>query len=182
VGTDPRPPYYFPNGEAALPCRYYCNHNQITTVELRFDFLAVVVPLGGTTRTWNKGRYRSTVAAADVTKATHDLEAELTKHFGFTSFTPGQEQVISAIISGRDTLAVLPTGGIIMPFVFFSLLCCCPTLHSGCRRQVAVLPAAERVAHFGRRHCGLPSDRVDEGESLVLPLSFCFSFHLRFVA
>ena len=31
--------------------------------------------------------------------------------FGFASFRPGQEQVISAVLSGRDTLAVMPTGG-----------------------------------------------------------------------
>ncbi len=44
-------------------------------------------------------------------KATHDLEEELKKHFGFTSFTAGQEAIITSILSGRDTLAVLPTGG-----------------------------------------------------------------------
>ncbi len=31
--------------------------------------------------------------------------------FGYTSFRPGQEEVISAVIAGRDTLAVMPTGG-----------------------------------------------------------------------
>ena len=46
-----------------------------------------------------------------MVKATHDLEEELKKHFGFTSFTAGQEAIITSILSGRDTLAVLPTGG-----------------------------------------------------------------------
>jgi ATP-dependent DNA helicase RecQ len=31
--------------------------------------------------------------------------------FGFGSFRPGQEEAISAVLSGRDTLAVMPTGG-----------------------------------------------------------------------
>ncbi|HEX6708802.1 MAG TPA: ATP-dependent DNA helicase RecQ [Rubrobacter sp.] len=31
--------------------------------------------------------------------------------FGFDSFKPGQEEVILAVLEGRDTLAVMPTGG-----------------------------------------------------------------------
>jgi ATP-dependent DNA helicase RecQ len=31
--------------------------------------------------------------------------------FGFDSFRPGQEEVIQAVLDGRDTLAVMPTGG-----------------------------------------------------------------------
>ncbi len=31
--------------------------------------------------------------------------------FGFDSFRPGQEEVIRAVLGGRDTLAVMPTGG-----------------------------------------------------------------------
>ncbi len=34
----------------------------------------------------------------------------LKKYYGYTTFRPGQEAVISAILSGRDTLAVMPTG------------------------------------------------------------------------
>ena len=37
--------------------------------------------------------------------------AALEKHFGFTGFLDGQEEVISEIISGRDGLVVMPTGG-----------------------------------------------------------------------
>lgn len=38
--------------------------------------------------------------------------SELLKiHFGYESFLPGQEQAIDNILSGKDTLVVLPTGG-----------------------------------------------------------------------
>lgn len=35
----------------------------------------------------------------------------LTQHFGFSSFREPQEQVIQAILSGRDALVLMPTGG-----------------------------------------------------------------------
>ena len=31
--------------------------------------------------------------------------------FGFTDFRPGQEEIVAAILAGRDTLAIMPTGG-----------------------------------------------------------------------
>jgi ATP-dependent DNA helicase RecQ len=34
----------------------------------------------------------------------------LRTYFGYDSFRPGQEDVISAILAGRDALAVMPTG------------------------------------------------------------------------
>ena len=33
------------------------------------------------------------------------------KYFGYTAFRPGQEQLIEAILSGRDAFGVMPTGG-----------------------------------------------------------------------
>lgn len=35
----------------------------------------------------------------------------LQKYFGYNSFRPGQEAIIKSIISGRNVLAILPTGG-----------------------------------------------------------------------
>ncbi|MBR4824965.1 MAG: DNA helicase RecQ [Spirochaetaceae bacterium] len=35
----------------------------------------------------------------------------LKKHFGYKSFRPGQLDVIKSVLSGNDTLAVMPTGG-----------------------------------------------------------------------
>ena len=35
----------------------------------------------------------------------------LKKYFGYDIFRPGQEEIITAIINGRNCLAILPTGG-----------------------------------------------------------------------
>ncbi|NHC39063.1 RecQ family ATP-dependent DNA helicase [Bacillus sp. MM2020_1] len=39
-----------------------------------------------------------------------ELEKVLKKHFGYQSFKTGQKEVITSILAGRDTLAMLPTG------------------------------------------------------------------------
>lgn len=39
------------------------------------------------------------------------LTAALTRHFGFSSFRPHQEDIVSAVLDGRDVFAALPTGG-----------------------------------------------------------------------
>jgi ATP-dependent DNA helicase RecQ len=38
------------------------------------------------------------------------LLTTLQKHFGHHTFRPGQEQLVAAVLSGRDVLAVMPTG------------------------------------------------------------------------
>lgn len=40
-----------------------------------------------------------------------DLKEKLKNHFGFENFLPNQEEIIQSIISGQDTLAIMPTGG-----------------------------------------------------------------------
>ncbi|HXQ76787.1 MAG TPA: DEAD/DEAH box helicase, partial [Gemmatimonadaceae bacterium] len=37
--------------------------------------------------------------------------AVLKSAFGYDKFRPGQEAAVSAILAGRDTVVVLPTGG-----------------------------------------------------------------------
>ena len=37
--------------------------------------------------------------------------AALKRYFGFDSFRPGQEEAVGTVISGRDVMAVMPTGG-----------------------------------------------------------------------
>ena len=40
-----------------------------------------------------------------------DIRDILKKHWGFPAFRPLQEEIITSVLSGRDTLALLPTGG-----------------------------------------------------------------------
>ena len=40
-----------------------------------------------------------------------DARALLSSIFGFDAFRPGQEEIISAIMEGEETLAIMPTGG-----------------------------------------------------------------------
>lgn len=40
-----------------------------------------------------------------------DIQALLKKHWGFESFRPLQEEIILSVVEGKDTLALLPTGG-----------------------------------------------------------------------
>ncbi len=44
-------------------------------------------------------------------RASGDATDALERHFGFREFLPGQEPVVSSLLAGRDTLAVMPTGG-----------------------------------------------------------------------
>ena len=48
--------------------------------------------------------------AADSTPI-HDAKLALQKYFGFREFLDGQELVMASILSGRDTMVIMPTGG-----------------------------------------------------------------------
>src|SRR5438552_16686542 len=45
-----------------------------------------------------------------TTHAIDDVLVQLRKHFGHREFREGQEQIVSAVLGGRDVLAVMPTG------------------------------------------------------------------------
>lgn len=40
-----------------------------------------------------------------------DIHEILREHWGYTAFRPRQEEIIRSVLAGRDTLALLPTGG-----------------------------------------------------------------------
>ncbi len=50
-------------------------------------------------------------ASPEIPATTRDPRAALEKHFGFSEFKDGQDRVVSALLSGRDALVVMPTGG-----------------------------------------------------------------------
>ena len=40
-----------------------------------------------------------------------DTHGLLSSIFGFPGFRPGQEEIVDAVLAGRNTLAIIPTGG-----------------------------------------------------------------------
>jgi ATP-dependent DNA helicase RecQ len=46
-----------------------------------------------------------------VSTPIHDAKMALQKYFGFREFLDGQETVMASILSGRDTMVIMPTGG-----------------------------------------------------------------------
>lgn len=55
-----------------------------------------------------------TVSMSELAADSHlirDPLAALEHHFGFREFLAGQEPVVSSLLAGRDTMAVMPTGG-----------------------------------------------------------------------
>ncbi|MGH9676952.1 MAG: DEAD/DEAH box helicase, partial [Candidatus Acidiferrum sp.] len=43
--------------------------------------------------------------------AFEDLRSAIARHWGFHTLRPLQEQAMGAVLEGRDSLVVLPTGG-----------------------------------------------------------------------
>jgi len=57
---------------------------------------------------------KAPIRAASNIKVTSDsniLESQLQKHFGFDSFKGQQKEIIQALLDGRDTFVIMPTGG-----------------------------------------------------------------------
>ncbi len=52
-----------------------------------------------------------TAPRADVSVALDEARATLRQHFGYPDFRPPQVRAVQAVLSGRDALVVLPTGG-----------------------------------------------------------------------
>lgn len=50
-------------------------------------------------------------AALPLERASDDPRGLLASVFGFPGFRPGQEEIVQAVLAGRNTLAIMPTGG-----------------------------------------------------------------------
>ena len=51
------------------------------------------------------------VAQAEVLNLESELNRFYKETFGYQQFRPGQEEIIDTVLSGRDCLVVMPTGG-----------------------------------------------------------------------
>jgi ATP-dependent DNA helicase RecQ len=97
-----------------------------------------------------------------------DLEAVLRARLGHAAFRPGQREIVESVLSGRDTLAVLPTGG------GKSLTYQFPALVTGrCSLVVSPLLAlirdqVESARRTGIRAAGVDSTRPQQERSAVL--------------
>ena len=62
----------------------------------------------GSSRPFHHPSARSTRRSSGMYVDPRDL---LRRHFGYPDFRPGQEELVCAVLGGRDALGVLPTGG-----------------------------------------------------------------------
>ena len=49
-------------------------------------------------------------ARVEFPRLPHEPTTALRQYFGHDSFRPGQEEIVRAVLAGRDVLAVMPTG------------------------------------------------------------------------
>ena len=63
--------------------------------------------------TEKKNTAKKTVSGKTKKKSNsnHDIFAALQHHFGFEQFKQAQEEAINSLLSGRDTIVIMPTGG-----------------------------------------------------------------------
>jgi ATP-dependent DNA helicase RecQ len=101
-----------------------------------------------------------------------DLQTVIARHWGFTSLRPLQEQAMRAVLDGRDSLVVLPTGG------GKSLCYQAPAvLRGGTTCVVSPLIALMKDQVDGLRACGVAAAQLDS--SLTLPERIAIERDLR---
>src|SRR3984893_11497703 len=89
-----------------------------------------------------------------------DLKNLIMKHWGFATLRPLQEQAMEAVLSNRDSLAGLPTGG------GKSLCYQAPAvLRGGTTVVISPLIALMKDQVDGLRACGVPAVQIDSSQS-----------------
>src|SRR6516164_1840278 len=101
-----------------------------------------------------------------------DLLNIIEKHWGFGSLRPLQEEAMRAVISGRDSLVVMPTGG------GKSLCFQAPALlREGTTVVISPLIALMKDQVDGLRACGVPAVQIDS--SLTAAERFAYEMDVR---
>src|SRR5688500_321851 len=89
-----------------------------------------------------------------------DLKALVEKHWGFRSFRPLQQEAMTAVLEGHDSLVVMPTGG------GKSLCYQAPAvLRGGTTVVVSPLIALMKDQVDGLQACGVPAVQIDSSLS-----------------
>src|SRR6516225_1848578 len=90
----------------------------------------------------------------------HDLRAIIERHWGFRSLRPLQEPAMGAVLAGRDSLVVLPTGG------GKSLCYQAPAVLRGDTTVViSPLIALMKDQVDGLQACGVPAIQIDSSQT-----------------
>jgi ATP-dependent DNA helicase RecQ len=90
-----------------------------------------------------------------------ELKAVIARHWGFSALRPLQERAMSAVLAGRDSLVVLPTGG------GKSLCYQAPAILRTAETTVVVSPliALMKDQVDGLRASGIPAVQIDSSQS-----------------
>src|ERR1700745_1109594 len=90
------------------------------------------------------------------------LKNVIVKHSGFRTFRPLQEPAMCAVLEGRDSLVVLPTGG------GKSLCYQAPAVYRG-GTTVVISPLISLMKDQvdGIQACGVPAAQLDSSQSLT---------------
>src|SRR5947209_8488916 len=101
-----------------------------------------------------------------------ELRAVIAKHWGYDTFRPLQEDAMRAVLDGRDSLVVLPTGG------GKSLCYQAPAVcRGGTTVVVSPLIALMKDQVDGLRACGVSAAQLDS--SLSAAEKFAYEMDLR---
>src|SRR2546421_11151751 len=96
-----------------------------------------------------------------------DLKKLIKKHWGFATFRPLQEDAMRAVLDGRDSLLVLPTGG------GKSLCFQAPAvLRGGTTVVISPLIALMKDQVDGLQACGIPAVQIDSSQSAAERFSY----------